>query len=186
MAYIMWLLLWHYKYRLLYYIGKEVSAALLALCPGLLTPVLIAWTVLLTQDDFYTTNVSHNFITWIITHKARFPCDKCFIDAFYLLAAWHENKLILQDAWLWMVLDWDDPLSGRLHKCLLLRKKKQQRLAIFCLGNGIFGDMATDQDTWLLRINVLRDLNSCWLQVDWPQVANETTLNPVFYFLMLG
>ena len=111
---------------------------------------------------------------------------KCFIDAFYLLAAWHESKLILQDAWLWMVLDWDDPLSGRLHKCLLLLRKKKQHLAIFCLGNGIFGDMAIDQDTWLLRINVLRDLNSCWLQVDWPQVANETTLNPVFYFLMLG
>ena len=25
-----------------------------------------------------------------------------------------------------------------------------------------------------------------WLQVDWSQVANETTLNPVFYFLILG
>ena len=25
-----------------------------------------------------------------------------------------------------------------------------------------------------------------WLQVDWSQVANKTTLNPVFYFLILG
>ena len=32
---------------------------------------------------------------------------------------------------------------------------------IFCLRNEIFGYMAIDRDTWLLRTNVFRDLNSC-------------------------
>ena len=40
------------------FIAKEVSAALLALGSGLLTPVLIAWTALSTRDDLPTTNVS--------------------------------------------------------------------------------------------------------------------------------
>ena len=32
---------------------------------------------------------------------------------------------------------------------------------LFCLRDAIFGHMAIDRDTWLLRTNVLRDLNSC-------------------------
>ena len=40
---------------------------LLALCSGLLTPALIAWTALSTQDDLLTTNVSYDFVTRLIT-----------------------------------------------------------------------------------------------------------------------
>ena len=47
--------------------AKEVSAALLALCPGLLTPALITSTALSTQDHLQTTNVIYNFVTQIIT-----------------------------------------------------------------------------------------------------------------------
>ena len=80
-----------------------------------------------------------------------------------------------------------NPLCVEHFTNLPQRKKKQQHLAIFCLRNGIFGDMAIDQviwDTWLLRTNVLRDL--VWLQVDWSIAANETTLGPVFHFRILG
>ena len=49
-------------------IAKNVSAALLALCTGFLTPpALIAWTPLSTQVDIHTTNVSYNFVTRVLT-----------------------------------------------------------------------------------------------------------------------
>ena len=47
--------------------SPEVSAALLALRSGLLTPALIVWTALSTRDDLPTTNVSYDFITRLIT-----------------------------------------------------------------------------------------------------------------------
>ena len=49
------------------FISKEESGALLALCSGLLTPALIAWTALSTRDDLPTTNVSYDFVTRLIT-----------------------------------------------------------------------------------------------------------------------
>jgi len=48
-------------------LAKEVSAALLALCSGLLTPAFIAWTTLSTWDEFPATNVSYKFVTRLIT-----------------------------------------------------------------------------------------------------------------------
>ena len=82
-----------------------------------------------------------------------------FLQIDSILPACSLTWVIFQDAWLWMD---KFPSSGGLHKCLLpQRKKKQQRLAIFCLRNEIFGYMAIGRDTWLLRTNVLRDLNSC-------------------------
>ena len=61
-------------------IAKEVSAALLALCPGLLTPTLIAWTALLTQDDLDTTNVTLHQNPW------RQMLHRCFL--FVSVLAW--------------------------------------------------------------------------------------------------
>ena len=49
------------------YIAKNMSTALLALCPGFLTSLLIAWTALSTQADIHPTNVNYNFVTRIIT-----------------------------------------------------------------------------------------------------------------------
>ena len=66
------------------------------------------------------------------------------------------KQLILQDAWLW----YKSPSSGWLHKCLLPQRKKKTT-PCHLLRDAIFGDMAIDRDTWLLRTNVLRDLNSC-------------------------
>ena len=54
-----------FVHLLLYYIAKEMSGTLLAISQ-VLAPVLITLTVLSTQDDLHTTNVSYNFEARII------------------------------------------------------------------------------------------------------------------------
>ena len=42
-------------------------ATFIAACQGFLTPVFIAWTVLLTQNNLHIINEEYNFVTQIMT-----------------------------------------------------------------------------------------------------------------------
>jgi len=72
------------------YYDKDVGDALQDLCQGFLTQLLIARSMLSTQNDVHSTIISHNFVTQTTTCQnsfaARFLWDKCFIGAF--LCVW--------------------------------------------------------------------------------------------------
>ena len=84
---------------------------------------------------------------------------KFFTDAFYLTCLQLDMKTVDFTGcvhgfeWCLIGVRVRNPLCVEHFTNLLSRKKKQQRLAIYCLRNAIFGDMAMHRSRYLVIVN---------------------------------